>query len=86
MTIRNIMSLIDSRMNIFVETENGSSNWVASCYNSGSVEDLMEELNRELECSIRAERMTAEEADNILDAEIVSMGASEEWMDIVVRF
>ena len=86
MTIRNMINLINSRVAIIVERENNTGYMVADCYNNGSMMDWMEELDNELERSIRAERLTAEEADNILDAEIVSLEADEDRLDIVVRF
>lgn len=87
MTIRDITNLINSRVAIFVERDNNTSYMVADCYNwNGNIMEWMEELNRELESSIQAERLTAEEADNILDVEIVSLTADDDCLDIVVRF
>lgn len=87
MTIRDMNNLINSRVAIIVERENNTGYMVADCYNwNSNIMEWMEELDNELERSIRAERLTAEEADNILDAEIVSLEADEDRLDIVVRF
>ena len=87
MTIRDIMNVINSHVAIIVERENNTGYMVANCYNwTSNIMEWMEELDEELERSIRAERLTAEEADNILDAEIVSLEADEDRLDIVVRF
>ena len=87
MTIRDMNNLINSRVAIIVERENNTGYMVADCYNwNSNIMEWMEELDEELERSIRDERLTAEEADNIMDAEIVSLEADEDRLDIVVRF